>query len=412
MICKKCGKELSENAKFCTSCGEKISAEVPAEVKAPAEDKAEVKAPAAETEPAENPVHNDAQAEEIKPEEIKMPEENAPEVKIPSQAMSASEPVHEEEPEKPKKIGAGRFIGAGVIALFAFIFLMLFNVLISARIGFSSDIIHNTAEKLRMETLLDSELENGQTVAEYIYSSLDHGFKSKTGAQVKDIREILIECETQDFIAETLSGYAAYIVNGSYTENPSLTTADIADFLRENGDIVMAELDSELAASDYDYLVENAVGDDFNEYASVTVWSDEIGFSVHSFHFFFSFITIGVAAALVLLLFIWIAVVLGRQGKHITGYISTILLITGLLFLLPSAAFLIGSGVSALYSGSAADYAASVLLVPFAAIAAATGAFETIVAVILRKIRKHIRKNELKKTEAEAEKLPEAADQA
>ncbi|MBQ8297707.1 MAG: zinc ribbon domain-containing protein [Ruminococcus sp.] len=380
MICKNCSAQLPDNVMFCTECGAKLEQQ---------EEAANDNSASAENQTA--PVTDS--------EDVHTDSDNA------SEAVFTQTPPAQEiqpDPQTPKKVGAGRFLGASIIAVFAFIFLMLFNLVLSSRIGFSSDIVKSSAESMSMETLLDSTLESGETVAEYIYNNLDSSFIRKSKAEVKDIRGILINSNAKEFLAETLEGYAAYIVDGSQSGDPSLTAKDVVGFLEENKNVFSTELYYNMSQGDYDLIRQGLLNDNFDEKLSVSEWSDEIGFNVHNLNLIFSFITIGIVLAIVVVLFIWIAIVLDKRNKHVLGYISNIMILAGLLFFIPSVVFIIGSAFAALNAGTAAAYICAKLLLPLAAVAACTGAFEVVAAVILKKIRKHIRNVEMKKAAAAA----------
>ena len=156
------------------------------------------------------------------------------------------------------------------------------------------------------------------------------------------------------------------------------------------------ELDYRMTVQDYEAVSKSFERDGLISDLSIIEWNDQLGFSLWNVHFAFSFITIGIVFALVLVLYIWTAIVLDKNGRHIMGFFGNVTLIAGIVTFLPPVIFLIGSAHAAVITGSLAAYAGSRLLLPFAVVAACTGLFEIIVGVIFRKINKHIKKRALR----------------
>lgn len=442
MICKICGNNVSDDAKFCTGCGAKIEEEQTAPV---TEENAvvdevsdsvyeEYTAPVEDTVPyEETPIEEYTPVEESVPVSLAKPvsEDASASIEDEKAVTSTSEetaeknedsdPVAEEKPASqtfshseemkaseifaqeermaveslPKKLSAGRAVGAAFVSLFAVIFLIIFNLVFTARIGMSGDIIGKAASSLKAEQILDGELDDEETVAEYIYDKLDEKLISKSGAEVKDLRSFLIEADFVGFFSETLEGYTSYLINGK-GDDPSIGSEDIAEFIEDNNTLFYYEMNCAMSDKDYDKLEKSLSDEGFDEALSIDEWGKEIGFSLSNVHFIFSFITIGVLFALALVFYIWTAIILDRHTKNIMGFFRTITLIGGLVIFIPTALLLIGAPIAALYSGNAIIYIASKLLLPFAAVGACTGLFEIIVAVIFGKIRKLIKKRERK----------------
>ncbi|MBE6861414.1 MAG: hypothetical protein E7497_00745 [Ruminococcus sp.] len=453
MICKICGNNMADDAKFCTGCGAKIEEEQTAPVIEENAASDEVSEPVSEeyTAPSEETVTYEETPteeyspvqEEFTPYEETEPEESAPvslektvsedvsalieaeksavstaEEEIPepenitpvventatesdnqAEEMKASEIFAQEErmsvESTPKKLSAGRAAGASFVALFAVIFLIVFNLVFTARIGLSGDILGKSASSLKAEQILDGELDGDETVAEYIYDKLDEKLISKSGAEVKDMRSFLIEADVVGFFSETLEGYASYLINGK-GDDPSISSEDIAEFIEDNNTLFYYEMGCAMSDKDYEKLEKSLADEGVDEALSIDEWGKEIGFSLSNAHFIFSFITIGVLFAIVLVFYIWTAIILDRHTKNIMGFFRTITLIGGLVLFIPTVLFLVAVPFAALNSGNAIVYMASKLLLPFAAVGACTGLFEIIVAVIFGKIRKLIKKRERK----------------
>ncbi|MCD8187274.1 MAG: zinc ribbon domain-containing protein [Ruminococcus sp.] len=388
MICKNCGKELSSNAKFCTKCGSKTelgdmtsaetqSAEVNPDSVSEPESESTYDSAASSSSGYTEPAENIGAAADI----------------IQNDGFSSGDTDYipaEPEPAAPAKLTAGRVTGAVAVSILTVIFLILFNLIFCARIGLSSDIVKSSADSLSMETILELSYDDNQTVAEYIYDNIDSKFISESGMECKDLKSIIIKSDLKSFIADRAESYAAYLINGSESKDPSLTVDEITEFFQDNEDVFEEELGYVygMTKEDYSELTSSLEDEDFDEALSVG--------NLKNLYLIFSFITIGVLFAIVILLFIWIAIILDKNYKHIMGFIGNNLLIAGIIFLVPSVVFLIGSSIAAVYGGSAIAYICAKMLLPFAAVAACTGVFEIIVAVIFKKIKKHIKKTQVK----------------
>lgn len=435
MNCIHCGASVSDDAKFCTNCGKILGAEESSAPIIPDANESGTASSAvsltkpeeiiSEEETAAEALHNDtAIPSDEKPSEISdsetekepapfidtqqnitAPEEITPAAEentidnnsyaeIPETEYSHSEILPVEE--APKKLSAGRAIGAAVIAFFAIIFLIIVNLLFSARIGLSSDVIRKSAESLSAETILDSQLNDKETVAEYIFNNMHGSFITKSNAEVKDVRSFIIKTDIIDFIAGKLESYSAYLINGTESDDPSLTAEELADFFRDNDKLITEEFGYQMKEKDYADVEKELEDAGLSKALSIEKWSDEADFNFKNTRFIFSYITIGIIFAIALVLCIWSAIVLDRHTRTIMGYIGNIAFISGLVIFIPTAAFLIAASAAALWTGSVAIYAAAKLLLPFAAIGACTGLFEIIVGIIFKKIRKYIKKKELK----------------
>lgn len=391
MKCKECGQIVPKDSKFCTFCGAEIdtanenSEENPVSV--PEE------AAAAESE-KEIAVFS---SDDVENTELHT-EEAAPEVPgVSVEAVPCEENVHKTEIEKvPKRLSAGRVVGASVISIFTVLFLIIFNLVFCGRIGLSGDIVRNTAKSLKSETLLDSEYDGNETVLDYIYGCLDKDFIRESGAEAKDIRNILIKSDFNEFVADKLGDYAQCIINGEHEDDPSLTTDEIKIYLEEHDSVFTEELGYRMTVQDYETVSKSFERDGLIRDLSITEWNDYLGFSLWNIHFAFSFITIGIAFALVLVLYIWTAIVLDKNGRHVMGFFGNVTLIAGVVTFVPSLIFLIGSAHAAVITGALAAYAGSRILLPFALVAVCTGLFEMIVGIIFRKINKHIKRRALR----------------
>lgn len=391
MKCKECGQIVPKDSKFCTFCGAEIDTANENSEENPVSVPEEAAAAESEKEIAvfssDDVENTELHTEEAAPE--------APGVSV--EAVPCEENVHKTEIEKvPKRLSAGRAVGASVISIFTVLFLIIFNLVFCGRIGLSGDIVRNTAKSLKSETLLDSEYDGNETVLDYIYGCLDKDFIRESGAEAKDIRNILIKSDFNEFVADKLGDYAQCIINGEHEDDPSLTTDEIKIYLEEHDSVFTEELDYRMTVQDYETVSKSFERDGLIRDLSITEWNDYLGFSLWNIHFAFSFITIGIAFALVLVLYIWTAIVLDKNGRHVMGFFGNVTLIAGVVTFVPSLIFLIGSAHAAVITGALAAYAGSRILLPFALVAVCTGLFEMIVGIIFRKINKHIKRRALR----------------
>lgn len=388
MKCKKCGQTVPKDCKFCTFCG----AEIDTANENSAENPAAVPEEAAEAESVKETVVFSSDDAELRTE-TEDPEADH----VSEETMTCKETVKEAETEKAtKRLSVGRAVGASVISIFTVLFLVIFNLVFCGRIGLSGDIVRNTARSLKSETFLDSEYDGNETVLEYIYGCLDKDFIRESGAEAKDIRNILIKSDFNEFAADKLGDYAMCIINGKNEGDPSLTADEIKIYLEEHDSVFTEELGYRMTVQDYDTVSKSLERDGLISDLSITEWNDYLGFSLWNVHFAFSFITIGIVFALVLVFYIWTAIVLDKNGRHVMGFFGNVTLIAGFVTFIPSVIFLIGSAHAAVITGALAAYAGSRVLLPFALVAACTGLFEMIVGIIFRKINKHIKRRTLR----------------
>lgn len=426
MKCKVCGNPLAEDARFCTECGAQIDKDADAsteEAKAPqaekvlendkevlvfssdeTEDNSSAK-PAMTEEKPESLPKNDGKELVFSSDEAEAPvkETKAPEsavnsaVKEQNNTAEISEAVQEtaDKEKPPVKIGAGRIFGASLISVLAIVLLTAVGLLLSAKIGLNGTVLKNRAQDANLAAILDSDLNDNITTIEYIYNNIGSALMSDRNVEPKDLRSFLIEADFENFIGDALEAYSGYIIDGN-SKDPSVSSADFTEFFRENNKIAAKEFRYEMTETDYKNMRVRLENRGFDDALSVDSWSSELGFDVGNLSYVFSYLTLGIVAAAALFMFVWIAIIVDKKARHIAGFYGNITLISGIIMFLPSAAFLLGASSIAFATNTLAAYLSAELLVPFALIALCTGAFEIILAVIFKLIRKAAKKKELK----------------
>ncbi len=403
MICKSCGNLLSDEAKFCTECGANTDTEAETAVTADNEISSE-KTTETETAPetaveAVEDVTEEAAAAVVE-EEKKAPEKDEAAAVItentakPEAAAAVTEEAPkapEAEGKKPVKVGAGRIFGASLVSILAIVFIVVSGLLLSAKIGLNGNVLKNRAEDANLAVILDADVNDETTAAEYIYNNIGSAILGKKDIQPKDLRGFLIAADFEDFAAEKIEAYADYIIDGK-SGNPSASSEDFVQFFRDNEDVAREEFDKPFSESDYKNMTVRLENRGLNKALDVNEWSDKLGFNAKNLSYVFSYLTMGIAAAVALFMLVWIAIIVDKKARHLTGFYGNIALISGLVMFVPSAAFLAGASNVALSTNTLAAFLAAELLVPFALVMLCTGAFGIVLGIIFKRIKKFIKK--------------------
>ena len=107
--------------------------------------------------------------------------------------------------------------------------------------------------------------------------------------------------------------------------------------------------------------------------------------------------------ALVIVLFIWIALIVDRKGRHLTGFYGNIFLVSGLIVFLSGVAVALGASVAYSFTSEIAFYLAANVLLPFALAALCLGFVELLIGYIFKKVKKSIKKKAKKAAEISAQ---------
>lgn len=276
------------------------------------------------------------------------------------------------------------------IAVFAGILIFFLNFLFSTRIGFGSDMVKSRIDSLSIETVLDSEYEDGNSAVEYIYNNMDSHFLGNTNAKLKDLRSFLCSCGIEEFIAVKLSDYAEYIIEGSDIQ-PSLSAHEITNFVYSRRELFTEEFDYTMDKTDYTELEESLADAGIDDALSVDGLSESIGFNLEYAHYFLSFITLIVIFLLICGCFLTVFLLLKNNFTRIFSFIGIPFISAGALSAVPAIIFF----VWALASGdSAVSYIVSGIATPFAAFLGCTGLFEVIAGIILLMLKKRFNTQE------------------
>lgn len=307
-------------------------------------------------------------------------------------AQENAQPVTQEE-KKPVKVGAGRIFGASLVALFAMVFTLILSIVLCIKFGANGNVLSKRIEKLDSHTVLSAEFD-GDEIANDIYKTVGFGTATNNKADEAGFKKFLTNADFLSYLGGQIKNYADYIIDGKGSD-PSITAEDFTnDFFRENRDLAESSFGSPLPEKGLDFIQNNLEKENFDENMSVAEWSRNADFSIKSLSYIFSYITIGITAALVIVLFIWIAVIVDKRGRHLTGFYGNIFLVSGFVMFITGLALSLGASVLYAFTGSVVFYLTANVLLPFALISLGTGFVEFLIGFILKKAKKSIKKKE------------------
>jgi len=312
--------------------------------------------------------------------------------------QSAPAPMPAQTESKPKakaKVGGGRVFGASLVTIFTIIFLLLLSFLTAVKVGANGSIIRRRAEKLDADTTLTAQFD-GKEMSKTLYDSLGFRTATKGAADEAGFKRFMLAADFREYAGEVAEGYLDYIIDGE-DGDPSITAEDfVNDFIRGNKDAAVKEFDYELTEENYDLLQKNLEKDKFSDTMSVKEWSRKLGFDVNKVSYATSFITIGILGALFLLFLIWIAAIVRRRARFVTGFYGTIFTLVGLIVFLTGLIVIVGSAIGFTFTHNVCFYLTESLLLPFSVMLIAIGAAELIIGFCFRKTRKGLKKKERK----------------
>ncbi len=316
------------------------------------------------------------------------------------------QPVPEQQAvsEKPVKVGAGRIFGATLVTIFTVVFMLSLSLLCAIKFGASGKTLRKSIENLDSKTVLGAEFDDDDLSSD-IYKTL--GIRSITNgnADKASFKKYLEKSDMLEFVGGKVENYADYIMEGK-GDDPSVTADDITDEFfgsKDNNRVANEELGSKFTSSQLNKINKKLVKNDVDKKLSVKEWNDKSGFDLKNVSYGLSYITLGIIAALVVVFLIWIAVIVDRRGKHLTGFYYYIFGISGVIMLIIGVAILAVSPILYAITSNVVFYLIFHVLLKLGVISACIGVGELFFAFIFRAIRKGVkRKERTAKIKAEA----------
>ena len=322
---------------------------------------------------------------------------------IPQQPAEEPAPMPvQQESEKPrKKVGGGRIFGASIVSIFTVLFMLLLSLVTAIKIGANGNVIRKRALKLNGETTLTAQYD-GKELAKTFYDSMGFRTAARGNADEAGFKRYMLNTDFREYIGGIADDYLEYIIDGE-GDDPSITSEDLVnDFIKVNKGAAVKEFDYDFTDDDYELIAKNLDKDNFSDTMSVKEWNRKLGFDVDNLSYIFSFITIGIIAAIFLLLLIWIAAIVDRRAKHVTGFFGFIFTFTGAVTALAGLGIIIGSAIGFTFTHHVGFYLAENLLLPFSLLLLIIGAAELFIGFIFRKTNKGIRRRAKKAAAAKA----------
>ena len=320
-------------------------------------------------------------------------EESAAASPAPIPAPAPAVPQKPAEDKSSVKIGGGRVFGAVLVSIFTVLFLTVFGLLLSAKIGLNGNVLKKSAERANLGAVLDAKCSSdGTTAVEYIYNNIGSALMSDNEIARKDLRSFLIKADFGGYAGEKLERYADYLIDGKSSSDPSLSSEEFTGFFKDNRSAANEEMGYKMTTNDYNNMAVRLENRGFDKALDVNEWSDAAGFSMSNTHYAFSYLTLAIVLLIVLAMIIWTAIILDKQGRWLAGFYSHVMRISGIIMLIPALAILAAAPIAASLTNSVYAYLAFDLLMPFALIMLCTGVFELILAAIFKAIKKHCKK--------------------
>ncbi|SEH67968.1 zinc-ribbon domain-containing protein [Ruminococcus flavefaciens] len=319
----------------------------------------------------------------------------------PAEPVPAPMPVQEDKPKARKKVGGGRILGASVVSIFTILFLMLCSFLLAVKLGANGNVIRKRAAKLDSETVLSAQYD-GKELSKTFYDSMGFRTATRGNADEAGFKRYMLNTDFREYMGRVADNYLDFIIDGEGSD-PSLTSEDfVNDFIKANKGAAVKEFNYDFDDDDYELIAKNLDKDNFTDSLSIRKWNRKVGFPVDRLSFVFSYITIGIIVAFFLLFLIWIAAIVDKRAKHVTGFFGFIFTFTGALFTLGGLAILIGSAMGFTFTHKVGYYLAENLLLPFTLIIIAIGVAELFIGFVFRKTYLGIRRKAKKAAAAAA----------
>lgn len=297
-------------------------------------------------------------------------------------------PVQQYCKPAPVKVGALKLIGAGTVTFFTIIFVIVLSLFFCIKLGFSGTAVEKNIKNLDAEKILEAEYDGSHDVNEFLYEKTDFYNISFGTASENDFRNFLLNLDMLDFIGENAAVYADYLFNSG--KKPSLTSDQIAEYMFNTSGY------NNLNRQDFSTMIYNLGDGQPESILSVDEWKRHTGFDFSIPGYVFSFITLGIFLAVVMVMFIWIAVIVDRRGRYLTGFYKSIFMTSGVIMLITGAVCVIAPPIVYSQTSHIAFYLSSKLLKDFNLFILVTGIFEVIAGIILGLIKNLIIRQERK----------------
>ncbi|MCM1313934.1 MAG: zinc-ribbon domain-containing protein [Muribaculaceae bacterium] len=286
------------------------------------------------------------------------------------------------------KVSGFRLFSAGIVTFISVILVIVLSMLFCIKLGFSGAAVEKGIKNLDMEKVLDAEYNGNYDVNEFLYNKTNFYNITFGMAGENDFRNFVLGLDIPDFIGENVRTYADYFLNGG--QKPTLTGEGIAEYMFNHSDY------NNLNRNDFSNMVYNLSDGQADNMFSVDSWKVRTGFDFRLLSYIFSPVTLGIILALICVFMIWIAVIVDKQGRHLTGFYKSIFMVGGVILLIAGAVCFIAPPVVYSQTSHVLFYLISKLLTDFNIFLIATGAFEFIVGIILSFIQKLIIMHERK----------------
>lgn len=358
----------------------------------PAEEPTVEVPPVTETaETAENPETEDAP--DIPESElyiVRDREKAASAEELPPEYEQIPEPLPEEAPPKPAKVGAGRLIGATLISFIACVILVAVSLLFSLKLGVSGDILHDRAQSMNVWTVINAHF-NGMSLSDNLYYETDfdkatHGFADKT-----EFSLYLAKSSFTNFFADKLKQYGDYILENRGDET-TLKESELIEFFMSNSESAKEVFGYEMQTADYNSIRSSLSENKTEEKFSVSKIGWELRFRLENIRYILSGLTLGIIGALFVVLLIWLAVIVNRSGRRLLGFYGGIFFWGGLVTLSAGVLTSLGAAMAYVLTGELWYCMSATLLLPTSIYAACIGAILLIAGIILLKVKKAIKR--------------------
>ncbi|MDE6833264.1 MAG: zinc-ribbon domain-containing protein [Ruminococcus sp.] len=295
------------------------------------------------------------------------------------------QPVRE---HKTVRVSGFRLFSACIVTIISLILLTVLSMLFCIKLGFSGASVEKGIKKIDMEKVLDAEYNNTYDVNEYLYNKTNFYNITFGMADQNDFRNFVLGLDIPDFMGENVRIYADYFLNNG--QKPTITSEDIAEYMFNQSGY------NNLNRYDFSDMIYNLTDGQTDNLLSLDSWKVRTSFDFRLLNYIFSPVTLGIILALICVFMIWIAVIVDKQGRHLTGFYTTICIISGVILLITGAVCFIAPPIVYSQTNHVIFYIISKILSNFDIFLIATGTFEFIIGIILNFIRKLIIINDRK----------------